>query len=198
MDAQPDNASPHKLSPNAKFAVDFGPLLVFLVANSKFGIRRGTAAFMVAMVLAIAYSWKVERKVSAMAWVMLGFVLVFGGLTVWLDSELFIKLKVTVIEVLIGLALLIGLAFNKLFIKSMLGTAMQIDDAGWRKFTVRFALFSFALAAANEVARAQLSTDHWVWFKVGGVPAATVLFMLTQMPLFKKHALPESKESDAV
>lgn len=194
MTADPASSTPPKLSPNAKFAVDFGPLLVFLVANSKLGIRWGTAAFMVAMVLAIAYSWHVERKVSPMTWVMLGFVLVFGGLTVWLDSDLFIKVKVTVIEVLIGLALLIGLAFDKLLVKHLLGTSLAIDDAGWRKFTLRFALFSLALALANELVRTQLTTDQWVWFKVGGLPVAMIVFMLTQMALFKRHALPSSGE----
>ena len=186
-----------KLSPNAKLAVDFGPLIVFLIGNAKLGIRWGTAAFVIAMIVAMAYSWSVERKLSPMAIVTLGFVVVFGGLTVWLDDELFIKIKLTVIEALIGVALLAGLAFGKLFIKSLLGMAVPMDDDGWRKFTVRFALFSFGLAALNEVARVQLTTDHWVWFKVGGVPVLTVLFMLTQMPLFKRHALPESQDPDA-
>jgi intracellular septation protein len=121
---------------------------------------------------------------------------VFGGLTVWLDDELFIKLKVTVVEALIGGALLIGLACKKLFIKHLLGASLAIDDEGWRKLTLRFAFFSFGLAGANEVARAQLSTDHWVWFKVGGLTLATMLFMLAQMPLLKRHSLPATGESD--
>jgi intracellular septation protein len=184
-----------RLSPNAKLAVDFGPLVLFLVANSKLGIRWGTAAFMGAMLIAIAYSWKVERRVSLMAWVTLGFVLVFGGLTVWLDSDVFIKVKVTVIEVLIGAALLIGLAFDKLLIKHVLGASLSIDDIGWRRLTLRFALFSLALAAANEWVRASLTTDQWLWFKVAGIPVATIAFMLAQMSLLKRHAQPSADDS---
>ena len=184
-----------RLSPGAKLAVDLGPLAVFFVANSRFGIRWATAAFMVAMLTAIAVSRIVERRVSVLAWVTLGFVLVFGGLTVWLDNELFIKLKVTVIEALIGLALLGGLAFGKLFAKSLFGFALALDDAGWRKFSLRFALFSLALALANECVWRNVTTDRWVTFKVVGLPVASVLFMLAQMPLLKRHASVEQDPS---
>lgn len=191
-----NDAGPQKrLSPAARLAVDFGPLAVFFVANARFGIRWATAAFMVAMVIAIATARVVEKRVSTLAWVTLGFVLVFGGLTVWLDDEQFIKIKVTVIELLIGAALLGGLAFGKLFAKSLLGYALPLDDAGWRKFTLRFALFSFALAASNEVARRALSSDQWVTFKVFGLPIASVLFMLAQMPMLKRHEQQRPPES---
>ena len=178
-----------RLSANARLAVDFGPLLVFFVANAKANIYVATGAFMAAMVVAIAVSWTVERKVALLPIVTLAIVLVFGGLTLWLHDETFIKIKVTVIEALIGAALLVGLAFKKFFAKSLLGAALAIDDAGWRKFTLRFALFSFALAAANEGVWRNVSTDHWVWFKVGGVPIATIAFMLSQSKLFQQHAL---------
>ncbi len=184
------------LPPFAKLAVDLGPLAVFFIANSKFGIRWATAAFMVAMVTAIGVSWFVERRVALLAWVTLGFVLVFGGLTVWLDSDLFIKVKVTVIESLIGVTLLGGLACGKLFAKSLLGFALALDDAGWRKFSVRFALFSLALAVANEAVWRNVTTDRWVTFKVIALPIASVLFMLAQMPLFKRHAPSDDKRDD--
>ena len=142
METNPPAATRPKLTPGAKLAVDLGPLAVFLSANAKFGIRWGTAAFMGAMVIAIAWSWKVERRVSPLAWVTLAFVIVFGGLTVILDQALFIQIKVTVIEACIGAALLVGLAFGKLFVKHLFGESLAIDDAGWRKLTLRFALFS--------------------------------------------------------
>ena len=180
----------HKLSPNARLAVDLGPLVVFLIASSKLGLRWGTAVFIVAMLVAVAVQLKVERKVAPLAWVTLGMVVVFGGLTVYLGDESFIKIKVTVIEVLIGVALLVGLAFGKLFAKSLLGMALPMDDTGWRKFTVRFALFSFALAGANEFIRRSFEDQAWLYFKVGGLPVATFAFMISQMPLAKRHALP--------
>ena len=99
-------------------------------------------------------------------------VVVFGGLTVWLGDESFIKLKVTVIEIFIGTALLGGLAFGKLFAKSLLGMALPMTDTGWRTFTLRFALFSFALAGANEYVRRAFDDQAWIWFKVGGLPVA--------------------------
>jgi intracellular septation protein len=178
-----------KLSPNARLAVDFGPLVVFFVANARANIFVATGAFMAAMAVAIGVSWAVERRVAMLPLVTLGIVLVFGGLTLWWRDETFIKVKVTVIEALIGATLLVGLAFKKLFAKSLLGMALAIDDEGWRIFTVRFALFSFGLAALNEVVWRTVSTDHWVWFKVGGVPLLTIAFMATQMPLLQRHSL---------
>ncbi len=195
---QPPSQPPErKLSPNAKLAVEFGPLLLFLVASSRLGLIQGTAIFIAAMLVSVGVSWKVERKVAPLTWVTLGMVVVFGGLTVWLGDESFIKLKVTVIEVFIGAALLAGLAFGKLFAKSLLGMALAMDDAGWRKFTVRFALFSFALAGANEYVRRAWDDSAWLWFKVGGLPVSTFVFMLAQMPLAKRHALQKSQGSDA-
>jgi len=178
-----------KLSPGAKFALDVGPLIALLAANKLVGFRWATAVFIVAFLVALGFSWRVERRVSPLALVTLAFVLVFGGLTVWLDNALFFQIKVTVIEALIGALLLAGLAFKKLFIKSLLGMAIAMDDDGWRKFTWRFASFSFALAIANEFARRGLSQDQWLWFKVGGITLATLGFILAQMPLFKRHEL---------
>lgn len=178
-----------KLSPAARMGVDFGPLVVFFVANAKANIFVATGAFMAAMLVAIVVSWSVERRVALLPLVTLGIVVVFGSLTLWLRDETFIKIKVTVIEALIGTTLLVGLAFKKLFAKSLLGMALQIDDDGWRIFTVRFALFSFGLAALNEVVWRSVSTDHWVWFKVGGVPILTIAFMATQMPMLQRHSL---------
>jgi len=196
--ANPDQSPAHgKLSPNAKLAVELGPLVVFLIASSRLGLVQGTAVFIAAMLVAVGVSWKVERKVAPLTWVTLAMVVVFGGLTVWLGDESFIKLKVTVIEVFIGAALLGGLAFGKLFAKSLLGMALPMDDAGWRAFTVRFALFSFALAGANEYVRRVWDDSAWLWFKVGGLPLATFAFMLAQMPLVKRHALPGSQDPDA-
>ncbi|MBM3987621.1 MAG: septation protein IspZ [Planctomycetes bacterium] len=196
--ANSDQSPAHgKLSPNAKLAVELGPLVVFLIASSRLGLVLGTAVFIVAMLVAVGISWKVERKVAPLTWVTLAMVVVFGGLTVWLGDESFIKLKVTVIEVFIGAALLGGLAFGKLFAKSLLGMALPMNDAGWHAFTVRFALFSFALAGANEYVRRAWDDSAWLWFKVGGLPLATFAFMLAQMPLVKRHALPGSQDPDA-
>jgi intracellular septation protein len=119
---------------------------------------------------------------------------VFGGLTLILQDELFIKLKPTIVNVLFGLILLGGLAAGKSFLKSVLGEAFAMTDEGWRKLTWRWAVFFFALALANEFVWRNFSTDQWVTFKVFGIMPLTILFSLTQLPTMLRHRLPEEAD----
>lgn len=174
-----------------KPAVDFGPLAVFLAAYYGAGILAATIALMVTTVVVLGLSWVFERKIALMPVVTAVVVLVFGGLTVWLNDETFIKLKPTIIYALFAALIGGGLALKKPVLKYVLGTAIPLDDEGWRKLSVRFALFFLAMAATNEVVRAHFSTDLWVLWKVPGSLIVTLAFMLTQGPLILKHKLPD-------
>ena len=103
-------------------------------------------------------------------------VLVFGGLTLVLQDETFIKLKPTIIYVLFGGVLLGGLAFRKPLLGMVFDSVFHLTDEGWRKLTLRWALFFFALAVLNEIVWRTQSTDFWVSFKVFGVLPLTFLF----------------------
>lgn len=174
-----------------KFALEMGPLLVFFVANSRFGIVTGTAVFMAATLIALAASWSLARKIPVLPLVSGVFVLVFGGLTVWLQDDLFIKLKPTIVNTLFGLILLGGLATGRNFLKMALDAAFQVTEEGWRILALRWGLFFLVLAVINEIVWRSVATDVWVNFKVFGIMPLTVIFSLTQIPVLLKHQIPQ-------
>ncbi|MGZ5843091.1 MAG: septation protein A, partial [Xanthobacteraceae bacterium] len=120
-------------------------------------------------------------------------VLVFGGLTLILHNDLFIKIKPTIIYVLFDGVLLCGLLFGKSFLGMVFDSLFHLTEEGWRKLTLRWALFFFVLAVLNEIVWRNTSTDVWVNFKVFGVVPLTLLFGALQYPLLKKYAV-ESAE----
>jgi intracellular septation protein len=122
-------------------------------------------------------------------------VVVFGGLTLFLQNEEFIKLKPTIIYVLFGVVLLGGLAFRKPLLGMVLDSVFNLTDEGWRKLTLRWALFFLALAVLNEVVWRTQSTDFWVSFKVFGVLPLTFIFAALQYPLLTKYAAAEPAQA---
>jgi len=182
-----------KLNPILKLVLDIGPLVLFFAANSKFGIFAATAAFMVAVLIALAVAYAITRRVEVMPLVTAVIVLVFGSLTLVLHDDLFIKLKPTVIYLLFGGTLLGGLALNKSFLSILFDQMFQLTEKGWRKLTWRWALFFFALAVLNEIVWRTQTTDFWVSFKLFGVVPLTFLFGALQMPLINKYSV-ERKE----
>ena len=183
-----------QINPGLKLALDLGPLLVFFVANSRFGIFTATAAFMVAIVAALAVAYALTRHLPVMPLVTAAVVLIFGTLTLVLHDELFIKVKPTIIYVLFGGALLAGLAFGKSLLGVVFDTVFHLTEEGWRKLTLRWALFFLALAVLNEIVWRTQSTDFWVNFKVFGVVPLTFLFAALQYPLLTCYAAPEPAE----
>ena len=185
-----------ELPPLARLLTEAGPLLLFFGVNAKWGIFAATAAYMVSAALAMGYTWWKIRRLPLMPIIALGFVLLFGGLTIWLHDETFIKVKVTLVNLLFGAVLLGGLAFNRLFLKMLMGEAMRLTDEGWRKLTLRWGLFFLFLAGLNEVVWRSLSTDAWVNFKVFGLLPLTFAFAFAQAPLMLRHQLPEAGENE--
>ena len=187
-----------KLNPWLKLALELGPLLLFFVANAKYGIFAATGVLMAGVVLTLAVSWAITRHLPAMPVVTAALVLVFGSLTYFLHDETFIKLKVTILYALFGAGLIGALYFGKLLLPIVFDMAIHIDDAGWRKLTIRWGLFFFALAGLNEVLRRVLTTDDWVNFKVFGILPLTLLFAVTQAPLIMRHEIrPEDEDTEA-
>jgi len=187
MTSQPSRKP--QLNPALKLVLDLGPLLVFFGANSRFGIFAATGAFMAAIVIALAISYALTRHLPIMPLVTAIVVLVFGGLTLVLHDELFIKVKPTIIYALFGGVLLGGLLFGKPLLGTVLDSMFQLTEEGWRKLTLRWALFFFALAILNEIVWRNTSTNVWVDFKVFGVMPLTFLFGALQVPLLKKYAV---------
>jgi intracellular septation protein len=176
-----------------KLAVEFGPLLVFFIANSHYGIYTGTGAFMVATVIALAISQTFLGRIAIMPLITSIFVLVFGGLTLWLQDDHFIKMKPTIVNALFATILFGGLATGRLFLKIVFGDVMRLSEEGWRILTLRWALFFVFLAILNEVMWRGFSTDTWVAFKVFGIMPITFVFALAQIGVLKKYEISTSE-----
>jgi intracellular septation protein len=152
---------------------------------------------MAAIVIALAIAYALTRHLPIMPLVTAIVVLVFGGLTLVLHDELFIKVKPTIIYVLFGGVLLVGLGFGKSLLGVVFDSVFHLTEEGWRRLTLRWALFFLALAVANEIVWRTQTTDVWVSFKVFGVMPLTFLFAALQYPLLQKYAAPESETAQA-
>ena len=172
-----------------KSVTEYGPLIVFFGAYVFSDLIAATAALMVATAAALALSYAVDRRVPLMPLITAGVVGVFGGLTLWLNDETFIKLKPTIVQAMISAVLLGGLAFGRSLLKPVLGAAWQMNDEGWRLLTFRFGMFFAAMALLNELVWRTQSTDFWVSFKVFGIMGLTFAFILTQLPLLNRYRI---------
>jgi len=172
-----------------KLLVELGPLVVFFVGNARFGIFAGTGAFMVATLVALAVSRALLGRIPTMPLVSGVFVLVFGGLTLWLQDDQFIKLKPTIVNGLFAAILFGGLAAGKSLLKVVFDDVFRLTEDGWRQLTLRWALFFVFLAVLNEIVWRSSSTDFWVSFKVFGIMPITMVFAIAQVGLLKRHEL---------
>jgi intracellular septation protein len=180
---------PHPLF---KLATELGPLLVFFIANAKFNLFVATGAFMVAVVAAIVAAYVVTKHVPLMAIVTAVIVLVFGGLTLFLHDDIFIKIKPTIVYALFSLTLAIGLLFGRSFIAVMFDQMFNLTPQGWRVLTIRWAAFFAFMAVLNEIVWRTQTTDFWVAFKAFGVIPLTAIFAMMQMPLIKRYHIEEA------
>jgi intracellular septation protein len=172
-----------------KLTLEMGPLLVFFFGNSRFGIFPATIAFMVATILALGVSYVLARTIPMMPLVAGAFVLVFGGLTIYLENDLFIKIKPTIVNSLFAGILLAGLAMKRLFIKIVLEAAIQLTERGWSLITRAWIGFFILLAVLNEIVWRNFPTDTWVSFKVFGIMPLTLVFSFALIPIIMKHQI---------
>jgi len=178
-----------------KIIFEIGPLLVFFFANAKWGILDATLAFILATAISLGASYAMLRKIPIMPLCTGIFVMIFGGLTVWLEDELFIKLKPTIVNIVFAVVLYIGLFSKRLFIKTLLQPAIQLTNAGWLILTRAWICFFLVLAFLNELVWRNFSTDIWVNFKVFGILPLTLVFTFALVPVLTKYTLHLPKSS---
>ena len=172
-----------------RFAVEYGPLIVFFITYYISDLFVATASIMIATALALALSYLFDRYIPTLPVITACIIGVFGGLTLWLQDETFIKMKPTIIQAIFGTVLIAGLVAKRLFLKSLMGAAWHLTDEGWKVLTIRFAVFFFVLAILNEVVWRTQSTEVWVNFKVWGLLPISFLFVASQIPLINKYRL---------
>ena len=172
-----------------KLLIDIGPLAVFFIFYTRSGLQASILPFMVATVIAVLFSYILEKKIPIMPTVGAGIVLLFGGLTIYFDNDVFFKMKPTIINTLFAVILYGGILINKPLLKYLLGAALKLEEAGWKILTQRWIGFFIALAVLNEIVWRTQSTDVWVNFKVFGILPITFIFTLTQFPLIKKYQI---------
>ncbi|HXZ14693.1 MAG TPA: septation protein A [Roseiarcus sp.] len=175
------------LNPILKLLLELGPLALFFAAYSRFNIYVATGVLMASVVVTLAVSYAMLRRIPVMPLVTAVIVLIFGSLTIVFHDETLIKIKPTALYLLFAAALFAGLALKKPILKILFDGAVHVTEEGWRLLTWRWAFFFVSLAALNEIVWRTQTTDLWVKFKTFGFMPLTILFALAQAPLIMKH-----------
>ena len=173
-----------------KLLLDLGPLVVFFATNYITGdFMLAVGLLVAATVVALAAGWMLERRISMMALFGCVAVAFFGGLSLYFDNELFIKIKPTVLTVLLAAVIAGGRLLGRNPLGLLMGTQLRMRDAGWRALSWLWVAMFLTTALANEIAWRSLSTDDWVTFKVFGITAISLLFAVLSVPVMTKHQI---------
>lgn len=195
-----------KINPILKLALEMGPIVAFFIGYVRLkdqvftfggtqydGFIVVTAAFIPLMVLTTGLLWALTGKLSKMQLATVVLVVVFGGMSVWLNDERFFKMKPTMIYLLFAGVLGFGLWRGKSYLRLVMEEALPLQPEGWMVLTRRLAAFFFALAVANELVWRGFSTEVWVNFKTFGLTAALFAFFMTQGSLLQRYAVDKDK-----
>ena len=190
-------APKREIGAGLRLLLDLGPLVLFFVANAKFGVFTGTAIFIAAFVAALAVGFALTRRLS-MLQLFSGFlVIVMGGLTIWLHDETFIKVKPTIYYAIVTALLMFAMITGRPLLKNVLGSAYPgLEQAGWDKLTRNWALFFVAMAIANEAVWRSTTTAHWISYKLWIAIPTTFLFALANVPMLMRHGLNAEKVAE--
>ena len=172
-----------------KLLIDIGPLAVFFVFYTRSDLKTAILPFMIATIIAVLFSYIIEKKIPIMPTAGAVIILIFGGLTIYFDNETFFKMKPTIINLLFAGILYGGIILNKSLLRYLLGAALKLQDEGWDILTKRWIGFFIALAILNEIIWRTQTTDIWVNFKVFGILPITFIFTLTQFSTIKKYQI---------
>ena len=198
------------INPMLKSALEFGPIILFFIGYLRLrdqvftiggtdydGFIIVTAAFVPLLALTTFILWRLTGHLSKMQLATVVLVAVFGGLSVWLNDDRFFKMKPTMIYVLFGGILGVGLLQGKSYLKFVMEEALPLKDEGWMILTRRLTAFFIGLAVLNEVIWRTQSTDTWVYFKTFGLTAAVFVFFMTQAGVFTKYGIEEDEADNA-
>jgi len=172
-----------------KLLVDLGPLAVFFIFYSRGNLQSAILPLMIATIIAVAFSYIIEKKIPIMPTIGAAIILVFGGLTIYFDNEIFFKMKPTIINILFAAILYGGQIMRRPLLKFLFSGSLKLQEEGWAQLTKRWIGFFIVLAILNEIIWRTQSTDLWVTFKVFGILPITFIFTMTQFALIKKYQI---------
>ena len=197
-----------KINPILKLVLEIGPIAVFFLAYRMAPVPEGlgtaerqleqilfsTMVFIPTILISLAVSWFLTRKLPRMAVITAIVVVIFGGLTLILRDDTFVKMKPTILYTLFAGILGFGLLRGRSYLRYLMEELIPLQDEGWMKFTVRFVIFYLFLAILNEIVWRVWGTDVWVNFRTFILPAANFAFIMAQVPLFQRYAIPEAEK----
>jgi intracellular septation protein len=190
-------------STGAGLAIDYGPLVIFFLANflapvpSALRIFVATGVFMVAMLTAMLISQIRYGRISPLLWFSGLMVVVLGGVTIWLHDETFIKIKPTIYYSFVAALLLFGLLTKRNLLKAVLGAAYPgLSERGWYLLTRNWIIFFAGMAATNEAIWRTTSTDFWAGSKLWLFIPATFVFIAANLPMLVRHGLAVDKPAE--
>jgi intracellular septation protein len=195
---QPTAAPRRHLNPILKLVLELGPLALFFAAYSKLGIFGATGVLMAGVLVTLAVSYAMLRRIPIMPLVTAVIIVIFGSLTLLFHDETLIKIKPTALYLLFAAALFAGIALKKPMLKILFDGALHVTEEGWRRLTWRWAFFFIGLAILNEIVWRTQTTDLWVKFKTFGVMPLTLVFALAQAPLITRYEAKETESGDAL
>ncbi|MBL4601711.1 MAG: septation protein IspZ [Emcibacteraceae bacterium] len=187
-----------------KMLIELGPIIVFFYANGEYadengagGIIPATKIFIVAMAVSMICSKIILKKITMMLWISAGLVSVFGGLTIYFDSEIFIKIKPIILYTFFAITLLGGYAVGKPFIKNLMEAGFPpIEDIAWMKMSRNWGFYFIVCAILNEVLWRNLSNADWISAKIWIFMPMSFVFAIAQMPIVLKYQIEEEGEED--
>lgn len=182
------------MSPTLKLFLDMAPLAAFFIGYQLGDVFLATALIMLATVLSVGIGYLLERKLALNPLLTGLLVLLFGGLTLYLQDDYFIKIKPTIINLLFAVILIGGaIMFKRGLLRYLLEMAFQMPEPAWRILSLRWGYFFIFLALLNEIIWRSFSTDFWVNFKVFGMFTCTIAFSIAQIPFIKRHIIAQSE-----
>jgi intracellular septation protein len=190
------------INPLVKTALELGPVIAFFVAYIALkdrvftingteygGFIVATAALVPLLLISTGILWKLTGRLSRMQIMTMVLVVIFGGLTVWLNDERFLKIKPTIVYLVFAGLLGAGLLRGRSYLQYVMEEMIPMTEAGWMILTRRLTAFFVALALSNEIVWRFMSTEAWVYFETFVLTAAVFVFFITQGKLFETHAI---------
>jgi intracellular septation protein len=170
-----------------KLALDFAPLVAFFAAYKFGGVYWATGIIIVLTIVSLVIGYVVTGKIAKFPLFSGILITVMGGLTLYLHNDMFVKMKPTAANIIFAVILGGGLLANRMFLKDLLGSTLEMPEAAWRTLTLRWTVFFLAMAGLNEYVWRNMSEATWVNFKVFGLMGLTLVFALANGPFMAKY-----------